>query len=181
MKALVITGSPRRNGNTTIMGHYFAKSLKEKGYKTNIIDAAFLKIGGCLACNNCYKSAGKPCCFDDDFNKIVPLIEEADVIAFAFPVWWYSIPNRIKALIDKLYAEYNAKKFWTGKKIVLFSCAEEEDPAVFTGVKFAFEETVKLMEGVNAGEILLPSLSEEEQVKKTDAFKKIDDLIAKLN
>ena len=102
-KVVVITGSPRKNGNSAAMAEAFIKAAEEKGHTVTRFDAAMMNVGGCHACETCFKS-GKACSFDDDFNTIAPHILEADDIVFAMPVYWYSIPGQIKNVIDKIYS-----------------------------------------------------------------------------
>ena len=70
-KIVVITGSPRANGNSAAMAAAFVKAAEEKGHEVARFDAAMMNVGGCRACCGCFKS-GKACAFDDDFNKIAP-------------------------------------------------------------------------------------------------------------
>ena len=72
-KIVVITGSPRKNGNSFAMTDAFIKAAEEKGHTVTRFDAAMMKLGGCHACETCY-STGKACTFDDDFNTIAPAI-----------------------------------------------------------------------------------------------------------
>ena len=69
-KIVVITGSPRKNGNSFAMTEAFIKAAEEKGHTVIRFDAAMKKAGGCHACETCY-STGKACTFDDDFNTIL--------------------------------------------------------------------------------------------------------------
>ena len=89
-KIVVITGSPRKNGNSFAMTEAFIKAAKEKGHTVTRFDAALKKVGGCRACETCF-STGKACTFDDDFNTIAPAILEADALVFTMPVYWYSM------------------------------------------------------------------------------------------
>ena len=73
MKITVITASPRKNGNSFAMTKAFIDEAERLGHTVNRFDAAFMKIGGCHACQACYKT-GKACSFDDDFNIIAPHI-----------------------------------------------------------------------------------------------------------
>ncbi|WP_300851916.1 flavodoxin family protein, partial [uncultured Bacteroides sp.] len=91
MNIVVITGSPRKNGNSFAMTAAFVRRAEELGHTIRRFDAAFLKIGGCRACETCYKT-GKACSFDDDFNAIASAILEADVVVYTMSVYWYSIP-----------------------------------------------------------------------------------------
>lgn len=69
-KIVVITGSPRKNGNSFAMTEAFIRAAEEKGHAVTRFDAAMKKVGGCHACETCY-STGKACTFDDDFNTIL--------------------------------------------------------------------------------------------------------------
>ena len=59
-KAVVITGSPRKGGNSFAMVDAFVDAAEKLGHEVTRFDAAFMKIGGCHACETCY-SAGKEC------------------------------------------------------------------------------------------------------------------------
>ena len=100
---VVITGSPRKNGNSFAMTESFIKAAEAKGHTVTRFDAAMMNIGGCHACETCY-STGKACTFDDDFNTIAPAILDADAVVFTMPVYWYSIPAQIKGVIDKIFS-----------------------------------------------------------------------------
>ena len=80
-KIVVITGSPRQNGNSFAMTESFIKAAEEKGHTVTRFDAAMMNVGGCHACETCY-STGKACTFDDDFNTIAPAILDADCCQF---------------------------------------------------------------------------------------------------
>ena len=125
-KIVVITGSPRKNGNSFAMTDSFIQAAEAKGHTVTRFDAAMMKIGGCHACETCFKT-GKACSFDDDFNIIAPAILEADVLVFTIPVYWYSIPAQIKGVIDRIYSLVVGGKDIAGKECALIACCEEED------------------------------------------------------
>lgn len=102
-KVVVVTGSPRKNGNSFAMTDAFIQAAQAKGHTVTRFDAAMMKIGGCHACETCYKT-GKACSFDNDFNTIAPAILEADAVVFTMPVYWYSIPAQIKGVIDRMFS-----------------------------------------------------------------------------
>jgi len=167
MKILVITGSPRQNGNTFAMVDSFTKAAEEKGHTIVRFDAAMMKIGGCHACMTCFKT-GKACSFNDDFNIIAPHIMDADAIVFAMPVYWYSIPAQIKGVIDRIFSFCVASKPISGKKMGLICCCEEHDASVMDGVRIPMERTAALLKWDIAGEILIPGVFAEGAISKTD-------------
>lgn len=166
-KILIITGSPRRDGNTNRMADAFAKAAGGKGHPVERFDAAAGTYTGCHACATCYKT-GKPCSFDDDFNKVAPSILEADVLVFAMPVYWYGIPSQIKAVIDKLYSFVIGGKDISGKKCALISCCEESDSAVFDGIRLPMERTASYLKWDMVGEVLVPGVTDIGDIDKTD-------------
>ena len=178
-KIVVITGSPRKNGNSFAMVDAFIQAAKAKGHTVTRFDAADKKLDGCHACETCFKT-GKACSFDDDFNTIAPAILEADAVAFATPVYWYSIPSQIKAVIDKLYSLVVGGKDYAGKECALIACCEEEDMTVLDGVRVPMERTAALLKWNMVGEVLVPGVLEAGAIDKTDGCKQAAALAEKI-
>ena len=170
-KIVVITGSPRKNGNSFAMTQAFIDAAEAKGHTITRFDAAMKKIGGCHACETCF-STGKPCSFDDDFNAIAPAILEADVIVFTMPVYWYSIPAQIKGVIDRIYSLVIGGKDISGKECALITCCEEDDVTVMDGVRIPMERTAALNKWKMVGEVLIPGVLNPGDIDKTDGCKK---------
>ena len=169
-KIVVITGSPRKNGNSFAMTDAFIKAVQEKGHTVTRFDAAMKKIGGCHACETCY-STGKACTFDDDFNVIAPAILEADAIVFTMPVYWYSMPAQIKGVIDRFFSLVVGGKDIAGKECALITCCEEEDMSVMDGVRIPIERSAALLKWKMVGEVLVPGVLNTGDIEKTDGCK----------
>lgn len=167
MKIVVITGSPRKNGNSFALTEAFIHEAEQRGHSVRRFDAAFLKIGGCHACMTCYKT-GKACSFDDDFNDIAPAILEADAVVFTMPVYWYSIPAQIKGAIDRLFSLVVGGKEVAGKKWGLIACCEEDDTTVLDGVRIPMERTAALLQWEMVGEVLIPGVLNVGDIDHTD-------------
>ncbi len=170
-KIVVITGSPRKNGNSFAMTDAFIKAAEEKGHTVTRFDAAMKKVGGCHACETCY-STGKACTFDDDFNTIAPAILEADAIVFTMPVYWYSIPAQIKGVIDRIFSLVVGGKDIAGKECALITCCEEEDISVMDGVRIPMERMCTLNKWKMVGEVLIPGVLNAGDIDKTDGREK---------
>ena len=178
-KIVVITGSPRKDGNSFAMTDAFIRAAEEKGHSVTRFDATQKNVGGCHACETCYKT-GKPCSFDDDFNEIAPALLEADVVVFSMPVYWYSIPAQIKAVIDKMYSFCVAGKDIAGKECMLIACCEEDDQSVLDGVRIPIERTAALVKWHMAGEVLVPGVLNVGDIEKTDGCRQASALAEKL-
>ena len=178
-KIVVVTGSPRKNGNSFAMTDAFIQAAQAKGHTVTRFDAAMMKIGGCHACETCYKT-GKACSFDDDFNTIAPAILEADAVVFTLPVYWYSIPAQIKGVIDKLFSFVVGGKDIAGKECAMIVCCEEDDMSVMDGVRIPLERSAALLKWHMAGEVLVPGVLNAGDIDKTDGCKQAAELAEKI-
>ena len=177
-KLVVITGSPRKGGNSYAMTDAFIQAAQAKGHTVTRFDAAEMKLGGCHACETCFKT-GMACTFDDDFNTVAPAILEADGIVFTMPVYWYSIPAQIKCVIDKLYSLVVGGKDIAGKSCGLIACCEEDDMTVLDGVRIPMERTAALLKWRMVGEVLIPGVLNVGDIAKTDGCAQAADLADK--
>lgn len=101
MKVLVINGSPRVNGNTSIALKEMEKIFIEKGIETEILQIGNQDIRGCIACGSCAKN-GK-CVFDDIVNETAPKFEACDGLVVASPVYYASANATLIAFLDRLF------------------------------------------------------------------------------
>ena len=177
-KIVVITGSPRKGGNSFAMTDAFIAAAQAAGHSVERFDAAFMKIGGCHACETCFKT-GKACSFDDDFNIIAASILTADAVVFTMPVYWYSLPSQIKGVIDRIYSFCVAGKDIAGKQCALIACCEEEDMTVLDGVRIPYERTIALLKWKSVGEVLVPGVLNRGDIQKTDGVARAAALAAK--
>ena len=177
-KIVVITGSPRKNGNSFAMTDAFIKAAEGKGHTVTRFDAAMKKTGGCHDCETCFQS-GKACSFDDDFNTIAPAILEADAVVFTMPVYWYSIPAQIKGIIDKMFSFVVGGKDISGKECALITCCEENDMSVMDGVRVPMERSAALLKWKMVGEVLVSGVLNTGDIEKTDGCKQAAELADK--
>ncbi len=170
MKITVITGSPRKKGNSFAMTDAFIREAEACGHTIQLFDAAFMKVGGCHACMTCYKT-GKACSFNAEFDAIATSILDSEAVVFTMPVYWYSIPAQIKGVIDCLFSLVVGGKAVAGKRWALIACCEEEDRTVLDGVRIPMERTAALLKWDLAGEVLVPGVLNEGDIEKTDGCK----------
>ena len=101
MKVLVINGSPRVNGNTTIAVNELVKIFDEEGVETEVVQIGNKDIRGCIACGSCWKN-GK-CVFDDVVNELAAKFEAADGLVVATPVYYASANGTTVTCLDRLF------------------------------------------------------------------------------
>ena len=118
MKVLMINGSPRANGNTSIALKEMEKVFKEENVEVEIVQVGHLPIRGCLACNYCYKN-GK-CAMNDIVNELAKKFEEADALVVGSPVYYASANGTLISLLDRLfYSTSFDKRMKVGASVVV--------------------------------------------------------------
>lgn len=128
---LVLSGSPRVHGNSSLICDEFIKGAQKAGHKTEKINITRKKVAGCLGCNACYKNGGV-CIQKDDMAEIREKMEQADVIVLSSPIYFYSMTSQMKAVIDRTYAFFSNLK---GKTFYfILSCAAPDESLTETMV-----------------------------------------------
>ena len=102
MFVLGLQGSPRTEGNTSILLSTFLAEAERLGARTLCMDVALKDISPCQECGVCEKEGFCP--IDDDMQSIYPLLRQADIIVMATPIFFYGPTAQMKALIDRSQA-----------------------------------------------------------------------------
>lgn len=102
MNIVVLTGSPRRNGNTNFLADRFIAGAQENGHSVFRFDCAAYKVAGCMACNRCGMDGD--CVLKDDFEKVRQPLIDADMVVFVTPMYYFGFSAQLKSVIDRFYA-----------------------------------------------------------------------------
>ena len=168
-KIVLITGSPRKDGNSKIMADSFDRAARAREIEVKRYDAVRLDMSGCYACDDCFKN-GKACAVEDQFNALANDIMDADGLVFAAPVYWYSAPSQIKAVMDHFRAFKVAGKNFTGKKCALLTCCSDEDENAMRGFEYSFRKSMEYMNANIVDEIMIPGIKTAEDIEKSGAM-----------
>ena len=118
MKVLMVNGSPRRDGNTSLALAEMEKVFQQEGIQVEIVSLGTQDIRGCIACNSCGKT-GK-CAFDDLVNETAPKLRQADGLVVASPVYYASANGTLISLLDRLfYSTHFEKRMKVGASVVV--------------------------------------------------------------
>ena len=104
MNILVLNGSPRTNGNTAAMVNAFVEGASENGNTITVVDVCKKKIAGCLACEYCHTKGSGKCIQQDDMQEIYPVLEKAEMIVLASPIYYHSFTGQLQCAINRIYA-----------------------------------------------------------------------------
>lgn len=117
MKVLMLNGSPRKGGNTSLALEEMRKIFEALGVETQIVQVGNMDIRGCIACDQCAET-GK-CAFDDIVNELAPIFEEADGLVVASPVYYASANATLMATLHRLfYSTHFDKTMKVGASVV---------------------------------------------------------------
>jgi multimeric flavodoxin WrbA len=128
-KILIIIGSPRKHGNSTILAEEAARGARAAGAEVEVVRLKDVAIGPCLACESCRRKGAKGCVQEDGMTLLYPRLRAADAILISSPVYWFTMSAQVKLLMDRLYA-FGAEKGYAlqGKGIGIILTYADADP-----------------------------------------------------
>jgi multimeric flavodoxin WrbA len=102
LKVVAFNGSPRKDGNTSILIRHIFDELENEGIDTELVQVGGQMIRGCTDCRQCYVNRDRRCVLDDDIvNDCIEKMIDADGIVLASPVYFLDVTSEMKALIDR--------------------------------------------------------------------------------
>ena len=123
MRILALVGSPRKGSNTDILVEETLKGFKTGGHTFEKIYLYEYEISPCIDCRKCKKD-DCVCVVKDGMQQIYPKMDDADLIIFGTPNYWYGPSAKMKLLVDRM-RPYVANKKIKGKKAILITPAAE--------------------------------------------------------
>lgn len=136
MRILVLNGSPRPNGNTKGMVEAFREGAVSAGHHVDVVDVCRLKINGCLACEYCHTKGHGECVQKDDMRQIYDLLNEAEMLVLASPIYYHGISGQLKCVIDRFYSAAYPTKPPHLKKVAMILSSGDAD--MYDGALFSF-------------------------------------------
>ena len=124
---LIISTSPRKNGNSETLADAFAKGAADAGNtveKVSLYDKSISFCKGCLVC----QKTGR-CVIRDDADTIAQKMLTADVLVFATPIYYYEMCGQMKTMLDRANPLY-ALDYAFRDVYLLASAAEDEESTV---------------------------------------------------
>jgi len=172
-KIVVLVGSVRKNGNTSLLAKAFADGAKLNN-DVEIISVADYKVNPCIGCNSCFNRENFECFQQDDMKKIYPILSEADIIVAASPVYFYGISAQLKALIDRLHTPM--RNGFKVQKLGLLLVAAASLPAVFDSIKLQYKLILDFFNLEDIGSVMVREVKNIGDIKGNDAIQEAYDL-----
>jgi len=164
MKIAIFNGSARKE-NTSAMVKAFIEGAEAAGHEVTEYRVGNMKIAGCLGCEYCHTKGNGTCVQKDDFEKILPAYQEADMIVFASPIYYFTMTAQIEAAIQRVYCIGKPAK--AKKAALLLSSAS---PGTHDSAVMQFKAYTSYTKIENAG-IITASGAENKSDSKLDEIK----------
>jgi len=174
INTLVLFGSARQNGETKAMLTMLLESMGNKAGDVEIIDSYQTKIQPCVDCRYCWKNRG--CSIDDEMQLLYQKIDAADNIIIATPVYYHSVPGKLKILIDRLQIYWagiprgDKPKVTSKTGIGLLTGGAPPFPNQFFGTELVLKGVFSALSAENLGIVTFPDtdkikVSENKEIK----------------
>lgn len=159
-RILVITGSPNREGNSAKMANAFIRGAEQAGHEVTMFEAAYRDMRGF--------TAGEP----DDFRELAPLLVAADAVVLATPLYWYSFPAQLKAVIDQL--DYSESSEMAGKESYLLVSGGDAGDETYSAIDALYGSITEYMRWLDRGILRAGGLDEAGAIEKSGLLERAE-------
>ena len=158
-RILILTSSPRTDGNSAQLAHAFAKGARESGSEVEISHLSGLVKFGLQDCRKCRDADGH-CTIRDDFEGLfLNKALVADAWVYATPIWWYGISGHLKNFLDRIFCyisesnldSENVMEKLMGKHVALLLSAEESNFSARLAIIQQIQETCRYLHHTMVG------------------------------
>lgn len=165
-KVVIVSSSPRKNGNSDILAEEFARGARDAGHTVRKIDVRELDLKFCTGCFYCQNHDG--CVLKDGMNALYGDVQNADALVFATPVYYYAVCGQLKTFLDRLNPLYGRNNRF--KKVYLLATSAEDDRAAMDGSIKDVQGWIDCFDGVSlAGVVYGTGANEKGEIKNTPA------------
>jgi NAD(P)H-dependent FMN reductase len=168
--ALIVQGSPRPDGNCSILAGWAAEEAGVIGKRARVVYLDDLSIRPCIGCYQCYNTGS--CTFDDDMADLIGALGSARLLVICTPVYTNTVPGGLKTFIDRCQAYHAGKNLFTAvfatggdQKGILLSVAGREGAGNFECVRKVVISYLKNLGITPAGELLLDGMDRVRDVR----------------
>lgn len=149
-KVLIISSTPRKNGNSQRLAASFAKGAADAGNTVETVLLHEKTLNFCKGCFACLKLGH--CVIKDDAVEIVSKMHDADVLVFATPVYYYSVSGQLKTMLDRANPLFSSDYRFTD--VYLLATAAEDEAETVCGTKTAVQGWVDCFERAALKEVI---------------------------
>ena len=167
MNILILSGSPRKGGNTDLLVEAFAKGASQK-HHVEVVSVHDYKVNPCMGCNACFKNKANVCVQNDDMSLIYEKMSRADMLVIASPVYFYGLSAQLKAVIDRFHNPI--RDTFRLKKMALLLVGAAMLPELFDSILAQYRLCLNFFKLEDAGRVLVRGVKDKGDIRNTDAL-----------
>lgn len=167
MNILILSGSPRKGGNTELLVEAFVKGAAEH-HQVEVVSVRDYKVNPCLGCNACFNSKDNTCAQKDDMAQIYEKMAKADMLVIASPVYFYSISAQLKAVIDRFHNPI--RDSFNIQKMALLLVGAASLPELFDAILAEYNLCLNYFHIEDAGKVLVRGVANKGDIQNTNAL-----------
>ena len=167
MNILILSGSPRKGGNTDLLVEAFVKGASQK-HHVEVVSVRDYKVNPCMGCNACFKNKDNTCAQKDDMPLVYEKMSQADMLVIASPVYFYGLSAQLKTVIDRFHNPI--RDTFPLKKMALLLVGAATLPELFDSILTQYKLCLNIFKLENAGRVLVRGVKDKGDIKNTDAL-----------
>ena len=167
MNILILSGSPRKGGNTDLLVEAFVEGTSEQ-HHVEIVSVRDYKVSPCLGCNACSMSKDNTCAQKDDMPLIYEKMAHANMLVIASPLYFYGLSAQLKAVIDRCHNPI--RDTFPIKKTALLLVGAATLPELFDSILTQYQLCQNFFKLEDAGRVLVRGVKDKGDIKNTHAL-----------
>ena len=167
MNILILSGSPRKGGNTDLLVEAFVKGASQK-HHVEVVSVRDYKVNPCMGCNVCFKSKDNTCVQKDDMSMIYEKMAHTDMLVISSPVYFYGLSAQLKAIIDRCHNPI--RDTFKIKKTAILLVGAATLPELFDSILAQYQLCLNFFKLEDAGRVLVRGVKDKGDIKNTDAL-----------
>ena len=167
MNILILSGSPRKGGNTDLLVEAFVKGASQK-HHVEVVSVRDYKVNPCMGCNVCFKSKDNTCVQKDDMSMIYEKMAHTDMLVIASPVYFYGLSAQLKAIIDRCHNPI--RDTFKIKKTAIQLVGAATLPELFDSILAQYQLCLNFFKLEDAGRVLARGAKDKGDIKNIDAL-----------
>ena len=164
-RIVVLSGSPRKHGNTDRLVEAFVKAASDH-HDVEVISVHDYKVRPCSGCNTCFSNTDHACVQNDDMQLIYKKLSKADTVIIASPVYFYGLSAQLKAVIDRLHNPIRNE--FAIRRLGLILVGAATLPELFDAIITQYRLTLNFFHLEDAGMVLVRGAREKGDVREED-------------
>lgn len=172
MNILILSGSPRKGGNTDLLVEAFVKGASPR-HHVEVVSVHDYHVAPCMGCNACFKSKENICVQKDDMHLIYAKMAVTDMLVIASPVYFYGLSAQLKAVVDRFHNP--VRDTFPVRKMALLLVGAATLPELFDSILAQYQLCLNFFSLEDAGRVLIKGTNDKGDVRNTtgldEAFK----------